>query len=38
VLPRYPESGVLIRTNDHVQPAQTTAQTSAKVDGAQKPE
>ena len=41
VLPRYPESGVLIRTNVHGQPAgdaQTTAQFSAKPDVAHKPE
>ncbi len=41
VLPRYPESEVLIRTNGHGQPAetaQTTAQFSAKADGVHKPE
>ena len=41
VLPRYPESGVLIRTNVQGQPAgeaQTTAQFSAKAEDAQKPE
>jgi hypothetical protein len=41
VLPRYPESGVLVRANAHGQPAgdaQATAQFSAKADGVQKPE
>jgi hypothetical protein len=40
-LPRYPESGVLVRANAHGQPAgdaQATAQFSAKADGVQKPE